>query len=100
MHSNENSQYLSEIWSKVRIQEYDRHQLEKAEENKKLLRNIEIRMSCFVFGSLSIMSILLYFILGVSMVWLIICIPAFLSAAQLYEYVRFKVIKRRIYLEN
>ncbi len=100
MHSEENNQYISEIWSKVRIQEYDRYQLEKAEENKKLLRNIEIRMSCLVFGSLSLISLLLYFILGVSMVWLIICIPAFLTAAQIYEYVRFVIVKRRIYLEN
>lgn len=100
MNSDEYSQYVSEIWRRVKILEYDKYQLEKAKENKKLLRNIEIKMSCIVFGSLSFMSLVLYFILGISMVWLMICIPAFLSAAQIYEYIRFKVVKRRIYLEN
>ena len=100
MHSDENSQYVSEVWSKVRILEYDRYQLEKAKENKRLLKSIEIKISCFLFGSLSFMSILLYYIFGVSMEWLIICIPAFLSAAQIYEYVRFIIVKRRIYLEH
>ncbi len=101
MHSEKNSrQYLDEIWTKVRVQEYDRYQLEKAEKNKRLLRKIEIKMSCLVFGSLALMSLILYFIFGISMQLLIICASAFLLGTQVYEYLSFMEAKRRIYLEN
>ncbi|WIV11931.1 hypothetical protein [Proteiniborus sp. MB09-C3] len=101
MISDENSrQYLSEVWRKVKIQEYDRYQLEKAKANKKLLRSIEIKLSCLIFGSLALMSLILYFVLGLSMRWLIACVSAFLFGVQIYEYLSFVEAKRRIYLEN
>ncbi|SCG82039.1 hypothetical protein DW1_0419 [Proteiniborus sp. DW1] len=101
MESGENTrQYLDEIWKKVRVQEYDRYQLEKAEENKKILRKMEIKLSCLVFGCLGFMSLILYFILGFSMEWLVMCIPAFLIGVQFFEYLSFILAKRRIYFEN
>ncbi|WP_353093163.1 hypothetical protein [Tissierella praeacuta] len=92
--------YLNEIWKKVRTHEYDRYQLEKTKENKKLLRRIEIKLSLLIFGSLAFISLMLYFILGISMEMLMICIPAFLLGAQVYEYLTFYETKRRIFCEN
>ena len=78
MRSEENNRdYLNEVWRRVRVQEYDKYQLEKITENKKFLRRIEIKLSLLIFGGLSFISVILYFILGVSMEWLIICISAF-----------------------
>ncbi|MBU5436449.1 hypothetical protein KQI42_00430 [Tissierella sp. MSJ-40] len=96
----DNRQYLNEVWRKVRIQEYDRYQLEKIKQNKRILRKIEIRLFCLIFGSLAFISLILYFILGLSMEWLSICVPAFLLGAQVYEYWSIKETKRRIYCEN
>lgn len=101
MHSEEsNHQFVNEIWRRVRIQEYERYQLEKAEANRRLLRRMEIQMSCLLFGSFSLISLILYLILGFGMTWLIICAPTFLLGVQVYEYLTFEMVKRRIYLEN
>jgi hypothetical protein len=96
----DNRQYLNEVWRKVRIQEYDRYQLEKIKENKKILRKIEMKLSCIIFGSLTFISLILYFILGLSMELVSVCIPAFLLGAQVYEYLSVREIKRRICCEN
>ncbi|MBU5313766.1 hypothetical protein KQI38_17210 [Tissierella carlieri] len=95
-----NREYLNEVWRRVRVQEYDRYQLDKIKENKKFLRMIEIKLSLSIFGGLSFLSLILYFILGVSMEWLIICISAFLIGAEIYDYLSFSEAKRRIYYEN
>jgi hypothetical protein len=95
-----NREYLNEVWKRVRVHDYDRFQLEKIKENKKLSRQIEIKLSCLVFGSLSFISLILYFILGISIELLIICIPIFLIGAQIYEYLSFNETKRRIHCEN
>ncbi|MDU5080186.1 hypothetical protein CIW83_04665 [Tissierella sp. P1] len=101
MRSEENNRkYLNEVWRRVRVQEYDRYQLDKIKENKKFLRMIEIKLSLSIFGGLSFLSLILYFILGVSMEWLIICISAFLIGAEIYDYLSFNEAKRRIYYEN
>ena len=95
-----NRDYLNEVWRRVRVQEYDKYQLEKITENKKFVRRMEIKLSLLIFGSLSVISIILYFILGISMEWLIICISAFLIGAETYDYLSFNEAKRRIYYEN
>lgn len=101
MNGNEdNRKYVNEVWNRVRVKEYDKAQIEKVRENKRVLRKIQLRWILSIFGVSAVLALALYFKFGVEMELLTISTLIFLIASQLYEYFLFREIKRRIYYEN
>lgn len=98
--NKDNHKYLDEVWNRVRILEYDKSQLEKIRENKRVLRKIQLRWFLLIFGVSTVLALTLYFKLGLEIVSLTISTFVFLSASQLYEYFSFREIRRKIYYEH
>ena len=97
---NDNRKYLNEVWNRVRILEYDKAQLEKIRENKRVLRKIQLRWMLSIFGVSTVLALASYFKLGVDILSLTISTFIFLIASQLYEYLSFREIRRKIDYEH
>ena len=97
---NDNRKYLNEVWNRVRILEYDKAQFEKIRENKRVLRKIQLRWMLSIFGVSTVLALASYFKLGVDILSLIISTFIFLIASQLYEYLSFREIRRKIDYEH
>ena len=97
---NDNRKYLNEVWNRVRILEYDKAQFEKIRENKRVLRKIQLRWMLSIFGVSTVLALTLYLELGFDILSLIISTFIFLIASQLYEYLSFREIRRKIDYEH
>ena len=97
---NDNRKYLNEVWNRVRILEYDKAQFEKIRENKRVLRKIQLRWMLSIFGVSTVLALASYFKLGVDILSLTISTFIFLIASQLYEYLSFREIRRKIDYEH
>lgn len=97
---NDNRKYLNEVWNRVRILEYDKAQLEKVRKNERVLRKIQLRWMLLIFGVSTVLALTLYLELGVDILSLIISTFIFLIASQLYEYLSFREIRRKIDYEH
>ena len=97
---NDNRKYLNEVWNRVRILEYDKAQFEKIRENKRVLRKIQLRWLISIFGVSTVLALASYFKLGVDILSLTISTFIFLIASQLYEYLSFREIRRKIDYEH
>jgi hypothetical protein len=95
----DNRKYLNEVWRRVNVLEYDKAQIEKVRENKRALRKIQLRWILSIFGLPIILSLIIFFKVGIKIGSLAILTLAFLIASQVYEYFLFKEVKRRIYYE-
>ena len=95
-----NCKYLNEVWNRIRILEYDKAQFEKIRENKRVLRKIQLRWMLSIFGISTVLALTLYLKLGFDIVLLMISTFIFLIASQLYEYLSFREIRRKIYYEH
>ncbi len=95
----DNRKYLNEVWRRVNILEYDKAQIEKIKENKRTLREIQLRWILSIFGAPIILSLILLLKIGIGIGLLATLTLVFLIASQVYEYFLFREVKRRIYYE-
>ncbi|MEW8973032.1 MAG: hypothetical protein AB2375_02465 [Tissierellaceae bacterium] len=98
--NQENRKYLDEVWRRIRILEYDDAQIKRVRENKRLVRKIQLRWTLWIFGIPTAIALALFFKCGIEVISLGISTLVFLIASQVYEYLSFIEVRRKIYYEH